>query len=577
MEYDIIIEWNEFYRIQRITKDRGQPYMSTYTIFKGASKAYVDNDPKMNALYPLNFNRPEDFKYRIEWLDNREAWIASEKVAEVLKNYNQSLGCGSLTQDNIEALREGALAVVTGQQAGVFTGALYTVYKAITAIKLAKELSKEYNRKVIPIFWIASEDHDFQEIHLLKHFADGKVNTYSIDKKASDVIQKYVPQNMKQGQMKASIGHLKVTPEVFQTVETLLNQAAQDEIENLETLLKTTLLENDTLSNWFGRLMMKLFNEYGLVFVDPMLTELRALEVPMFERTLDANEEIVKALETQKEKVEALGFKPSLDFDSTGLNLFYYINGERLPIKKTEGMWTVQHQQETLAFSEIELIAMMRNEPNRFSTNVVLRPIVQDMLFNTVAYIGGPGEIAYYSQLAQVYSQFNLEMPIIYPRENFTVITEELSEKMGSLNVEAEAFLICGVEAVRDKVLDLKDDIRIDDTFNQYIKSISEGYDQLVAEIEKISPEIRSLTEKNKGMIINQVAYLQEKAHRFHRRNHKDLLKSLSDVEMQLVPEGGLQERTLSVLQYYGKQGESFIDYLLNELPLDHKHRIIRL
>lgn len=551
--------------------------MSTYTIFKGASKAYVENDPKIDVLYPLNFNRPEDFKYRIEWLDNRKQWVSTEKVAEVLKAYNESLDCSPLTLENIEALKDGALAVVTGQQAGVFTGALYTVYKAITTIKLARKLSEEYQRKVVPVFWIASEDHDFQEIHLLKQYANGKVNTYPIDKKAAESIEKYIPKNAHGDQLKASIGHLKVTPEVFQTVETLLNQAAQDEIKNLESLLKSTLLENDTLSNWFGRLMMKLFNEYGLVFVDPMLTELRALEVDLFERALSANSKIIQGLENQKEKVAELGFKPSLEFDPSGLNLFFYLNGERLPLKKIDDKWCVQGQLEVVQFTSEELIAIMKNEPNRFSTNVVLRPIAQDVLFNTIAYVGGPGEIAYYSQLAEVYPNFDLEMPIIYPRENFTVVTEALSEQMSELNVEAEAFLICGVEAVRDKVLDLKDDIHIDKTFEAYIQTVSEGYDQLIAKIEKISPEIHEFTEKNKSMILNQVGYLQEKAHRFHRRNHKELLKRLSEVEMQLVPEGGLQERTLSVLQYYGKQGTSFIDYLLNELPLDHNHRIIRL
>lgn len=551
--------------------------MNTYTIFKGTSKAYVDNDPKVDVLYPLNFNRSEDFKYRIDWLDNRKQWVSSEKVAEVLKNYNEGLGCSPLTLQNIESLKEGALAVVTGQQAGVFTGALYTVYKAITTIKLAKKLSEEYQRKVVPIFWIASEDHDFQEIHLLKHYANGKVNTYPIDKKAADVIEKYIPENAQREQLKASVGHLKVTPEVFQTVETLLNQAAQNEIENLESLLKTTLLENDTLSNWFGRLMMKLFNEYGLVFVDPMLTDLRALEVDLFERALTANKNIIQSLESQKEKVTNLGFKPSIDFDETGLNLFLYLKGERLPLKKSDDQWCVQSQQEVVQFTEEELIALMKKEPNRFSTNVVLRPIAQDILFNTIAYVGGPGEIAYYSQLAEVYPNFDLEMPIIYPRENFTVVTDALSEQMSELNVEAEALLICGVEAVRDKVLDLKDDIRIDETFEAYIKMVGEGYDELIAKIETISPEIHEFTDKNKGMILNQVNYLQEKAHRFHRRNHKELLKRLGEVEMQLVPEGGLQERTLSVLQYYGKQGNSFIDYLLKEIPLDHNHRIIRL
>lgn len=552
--------------------------MSSYSIFKGLSKAYVDHMPEVQALYPLNFNQAEDFKQKIAQLDEEARWIASTDVAAVLRDYNKRLGCTERTLAHIDQLEQGALAVVTGQQAGVFTGALYTVYKAITTIKLARQLSETYSRPVVPVFWIASEDHDFQEIHLLKHYANGKLNTYSIKKEASDQIQKHLDSHSgTQDQLKASIGHLKVTEEVYQTVETLLNQASQDEIENLQQLLKTTLVENDTLSNWFGRLMMRLFNDYGLVFVDPMLDGLRCLEVPLFKRALSANDQIIEALKKQTALVEQLGYKPSIDFDPAGLNLFYYQNGERLPLKRDEQGWSVQQSGEQTRFSTETLLAAFEESPDRFSTNVVLRPVAQDMLFKTIAYVAGPGEVSYYGQLAEVYKAFDKQMPIIYPRENFTVVTEQLSEKMTDLDVDAEALLICGVEAVRDRVLDIKDDIRIDDLFESYQKQVSEGYDALIAQIEKISPEIHEFTEKNKGMILNQIGYLQEKAHRFHRRNHKDLLKTLTDIEIQLVPEGGIQERTLSVIQYYGKQGDSFIDYLVNELPLDIKHRIITL
>ena len=552
--------------------------MSSYSIFKGLSKAYVDNSPNIQEIFPLNFNREEDFKQKIAALDSEDRWIPSQAVAETLKLYNTALGCGDLTLEHISALEQGALAVVTGQQAGIFTGALYTVYKAITTIKLAKKLSATYNRPVVPVFWIASEDHDFEEIHQLKHYANGKLNTYAINKLTSDTIEKYVrPSGVSNSQLKASIGHLKVTDEVYQTVESLLNQAAQDEIENLQTLLKSTLVENDTLSNWFGRLMMKLFNDYGLVFVDPMLEGLRCLEVSLFKRALTANDAIHQAVAAQTAKVEEMGFKPSLEYDSNGLNLFYYLNGERLPIKKDETSWYVMQNGERTSFTTEELTAAFENEPCRFSTNVVLRPVAQDMLFKTIAYVAGPGEISYYGQLAQVYGSFEKTMPIIYPRENFTVVTEQLSEKMSDIDVAAEALLICGVEAVQDRVLDIKDDIRIDDLFESYVKQVSDGYDSLIGQIESISPEILEFTEKNKGMILNQINYLQEKAHRFHRRNHKDLLKTLKDIEMQLLPEGGIQERTLSVVQYYGKQGDSFIDYLVNELPLSVTHRIITL
>lgn len=552
--------------------------MRSYSIFKGLSKAYVEDEAAVKCLYPLNYSKPEDFASKIRFLDEEKRVIASEPVAQTLRKYNLELGCGELTLANIDALESGALAVVTGQQAGVFTGALYTVYKAITAIKLSRQLSEQYQRPVVPVFWIASEDHDFQEIHQLKHYANGKVNTYSVAKQTTEQIEKYVQENIPSvNQLKTSVGHLKVTPEVYQTVETLLNQAAQDEVENLQVLLKSTLIEGDSLSNWFGKLMMKLFHEYGLVFIDPMLDELRALEVPLFKRALEANEQIIAALQQQTSKVEALGYKPSLDYDPSGLNLFYYLGGERLPLKRTDLGWAVVQNGQTIEFKADELLVIFEAEPNRFSTNVVLRPVAQDFLFKTIAYVAGPGEISYYAQLSEVYKAFDKEMPIIYPRENFTVITADVSKKMADAEISADAMLLQGVETIRNQVLDLKDDIRIDELFDAYQKQVSEGYDTLIAQIEKISPEIHEFTDKNKGMILNQIGYLQEKAHRFHRRNHKDLMKQLGDIEMQLMPEGGLQERTLSVIQYYGAKGDSFIDYLINDLPLETKHRIITI
>lgn len=552
--------------------------MRSYSIFKGLSKAYVENDPSVKCLFPLNFSNTSDFKSKIDSLDREARWIPSESVAHALIQYNKELGCSDLTLEHLKALETGALAIVTGQQAGVFTGALYTVYKAITTIKLAKQLSIQYERPVVPVFWIASEDHDFQEIHQLKYYANGKVNTYAVPKQTTEKIDKYVQENMsKIDNLKASVGHLKVTPEVYQTVETLLNQAAQDEIENLQVLLKSTLLEGDSLSNWFGRLMMKLFQDYGLVFIDPMLESLRMLEVPLFKRALEANEQIINALNQQSEQVTALGYKPSLEYDPTGLNLFYYLGGERLLLKRSENGWSVSQNGQLVEFTEAELLQAFESEPDRFSTNVVLRPVCQDMLFKTIAYVAGPGEISYYGQLSEVYKAFGKEMPIIYPRENFTVITTEVSEKMADVEISPEAILLEGVETVRNHVLDLKDDIRIDEIFEAFQQQVSEGYDTLIGQIETISPEIHEFTGKNKQMILNQIAYLQEKAHRFHRRNHKDLMKQLGEIEMQVLPEGGLQERTLSVIQYYGKKGDSFIDYLVNELPLDTKHRIITL
>lgn len=551
--------------------------MSKYSIFKGLSAAYVNQTQATDAFYDYRFDSQEALLKRITDVKASTCQASSVVVADALYDFNKQLGMGEKTQMHIDALRQGALSVVTGQQAGIFTGALYTVYKAITTIKLARKMTALTGETVVPVFWIASEDHDFQEIQSLKYYASGKVQTLSIEKRPAKNIEKHLNTPLNYGQLRASVGHLKAGTQVKEAIETFLSATSEEELGHLESLLQTTFIEEDSLSGWFGKLMAKLFKDYGLVFVDPMLDTLRVEESALFIRALDQYEAIQMSLKNQTQLVEAAGFKPSLEFDEAQLNLFYYIGGERLPIKYEENLWVVRQGDSYHRFTTEELKSEMKTAPDRFSTNVVLRPIAQDYLFRTIAYVAGPGEISYYAQLRQVYQQFDKTMPVIFPRENFTVVTEQMAEKMEELGVDAEEILMLGATAIKDKVLDLKDDIRIDALFENYNKQVSEGYDQLVEQLEKISPDIHEFTEKNKGMILSQIAYLQEKAHRFHRRNHKELLKQYSDIEAQLMPEGGLQERTLSVLQYYGKKGDSFIQYLTDELPLEVQHRIIRI
>lgn len=551
--------------------------MSKYSIFKGLAAAYVNKTQDTDAFYTYRFDSNEDLLKRAADVKASTCQASSSAVAEALYDFNQQLGMGEKTEKHIEALRQGALSVVTGQQAGIFTGALYTVYKAITTIKLARKMTTLTGETVVPIFWIASEDHDFQEIQALKYYAAGKVQTLSIDKLPAKSIEKYLPSHLDYSQLRASVGHLKTGVQVKDAIETFLSASAEEELTHLESLLQTTFIEEDTLSGWFGKLMSKLFNDYGLVFVDPMLDALRQEESNLFVRALEQFETIQRGLIKQTQLVEGAGFKPSLEFDEAQLNLFYYIGGERLPIKLEEDQWVVRQGEVYHRFTTEAMVNEMKAAPDRFSTNVVLRPIAQDYLFRTIAYVAGPGEINYYAQLRLVYPAFDKTMPVIFPRENFTVVTEQMAEKMDELGVDAQEILMLGATAIKDKVLDLKDDIRIDALFEHYNQQVSEGYDHLIAQLEKISPDIHEFTEKNKGMILSQIAYLQEKAHRFHRRNHKELLKQFSDIEAQLIPEGGLQERTLSVLQYYGKKGDSFIQYLTDELPLDIQHRIIRI
>ena len=543
---------------------------SQYRIFKGLSAAYVDHDPRVATLYSMNFRDPQSLQRRLEALDAQP--VERKALCDALETYNSKLGGSEKTLMHIAKLRQqDAVVVVTGQQAGIFTGALYTVYKAISTLKLAAGLEKTLGRPVVPVFWIASEDHDFQEIRATHYLTGGKLRKVVIDKSDRQSMKRV---NLK----KMSVGHLETNTSVRDSIEQILSDFSGDEpIEHFETLLSTTFIEKDSLSNWFGRIMSRLFHDYGLVMLDPMLPELRAMEAEFFKTAIQKQPQIIHALEKQSREVERLGFQNAVTFDSQGLQLFIYEREERLALRKDSEGFYCESTDQTYRYSEEALLERATRRPQDFSTNVVLRPVVQDVLLPTLAYVAGPGELNYYGQLERVYGVFGKQPPIYYPRENFTLVPKEVNQMLGHYDLTAENVLMCGISTLRDHLLDLRDDVRIDALFNDYTAKFESEYRAMLEKVLEISPDLKTLSEKNISIIKGQMDYLKEKAHRFHRRNHRQVTQDLSAVEAHLMPGGHLQERTLSILQYYADQGNTLIDFLLGEVPYDPEHRIILL
>lgn len=543
---------------------------SQYNIFKGLSAAYVNHDPAVATLYSMNFRDPQSLQRRLKALEAQP--VERKALCDALETYNRSLGGSDKTLKHIDKLRqEEAVVVVTGQQAGIFTGALYTVYKAISTLKLSASLEKALGRPVVPVFWIASEDHDFQEIRAAQYLTGGKLKKVVIDKTDRQTLKRV---NLK----KMSVGHLETNSSVRQSIEQILSDFSGDEpIEHFEALLSTTFIEKDSLSNWFGRIMSRLFHDYGLVMLDPMLPELRALESVFFQTAINRQSEVVSALEHQSQEVERLGFQKAIEFDAQGLQLFIYEHEERLALRRDSEGFYCESAAQKHRYTEEELIGRAASQPQDFSTNVVLRPVVQDVLLPTLAYVAGPGELNYYGQLDKVYPVFGKQPPILYPRENFTLVPEDVTKMLDQYDLSAENVLMCGISTIRDYLLDLRDDVRIDTLFDAYTEKFEAEYRTMLEKVLEISPDLKTLSEKNINIIKSQMNYLKEKAHRFHRRNHRQIAQDLSAVEDHLMPGGNLQERTLSILQYYADQGSTLIDFLLGEVDYDPEHRIILL
>ena len=275
--------------------------------------------------------------------------------------------------------------------------------------------------------------------------------------------------------------------------------------------------------------------------------------------------------------LKALGYTPLINPRPGATGLYYLERGERIPLIHEEGMFTVREGDEREIFSLCELQESMKSRPQDFSTNVILRPIIQDVYLPTLAYVAGPGEVAYYAQLKEAYRCFDMNMPIILPRENYTVCPENISQSLRELDLDVETILANDqLETERD-LLRQHDQIDVDTLFEGFQNSFNREYDNLIEKLATIDEDINDISRKNKLLIANQFEYLKQKSHRFHRKNHKDELKVIKKVYDILRPYAGPQERSLSPLNVLSLTGPDFINYIVNELEYDRQHRIITL
>lgn len=547
--------------------------MSAINIFKGICNDYVHMNESYKTYFPLHYCKKEDLVNRKDKID--QCVFNGESIASVLETYNRTLGATECTFENISRLKEGAYAVVTGQQAGIFTGPLYTLYKAITTIKLAKQWEKELGTPIVPIFWIASEDHDFHEIRAINYINSDHIKTAKIHQTYKN---DQLLTHQKSVFLKKSVGELIVNDSYLEALAGLIDsdKSMTAEFEVLETILKESIQKEETLGLSFGKIMTYLFGHYGLVFIDPMIPELRALESNFFESVINKREAIFEALSLQTSILKSNGFEPALQLESTSSQLFLYAQGERLLLKRKDDEWYVEGAC-TETFTTEDIIKLAKECPERFSTNVVLRPIVQDVLFKTLAYVAGPGEMSYYAQLKGVYEVFGMEMPIIHPRENFTILPKSLNHSFELFELQAEMILIDGIESWKKKLLKEQDTLNIEELFCHLEQSIESEYRKTIQSIASLSPHLMDIQEKNLGLILRQVAYMKDKANRFHRKNHPEVMSLINEIERILIPNGGLQERFYSVFALQDVMPNQLIQALMSIETIQTEHQIIVL
>ncbi len=494
-----------------------------FVISENVTIDYLDSANSLEQVFSKHFRAPSI----------REFDVDRQKLVNKLLSYNQKRDAPQQVIQNIDSLSQReTYAVMTGQQPGVFSGPLYTVYKAISAIVLCEKMS---NRKhsFVPIFWNASEDHDLSEIDHVGIFRQNE---------PLEIRYNYRSRRVAFSHMTLDKSELKKMLEIIEDVspDSEFKAPLLREIDEI-------IQRSSTISDFFSRFMLYLFGELGLILVEPQ--PLRDLLTPVFEKLIRDPTECTRILNEEGFRLERLGYSPKIHKKSDLCN-FFVLNkeGKRLPVK-----YNGKFQITDKTYSETELIRLLYADPSKFSANAVTRPIIQDFLFPTFAYVAGPNEIAYQAQLRGIYDFFGLEMPVIFPRFGATIVEKKVSKIISKYEI--------GIPELREPEKVMKKLVKenIDDIFDSFRNEVSRGVGEVTRQAESIDETLIRSCFLARGRIFKTIDALEDKIAAKLKNQDSVMRQQVAKAHNNLFPYGDLQERKINVLEYLMKFGKGFL------------------
>ncbi|MCL6450929.1 MAG: bacillithiol biosynthesis cysteine-adding enzyme BshC [Acetobacteraceae bacterium] len=529
--------------------------------YKGLYEAYLHNRRDLLECFTYNPWGAGAFAARARDLDrlDRRHW---REAGKALEEYNRGLSAPGPALEAAALLARGeALAVVTGQQAGFVGGPLLTLYKALTAIKLARRLQSELGRPVVAVFWVASEDHDYAEISWLRFIdAFGRFRRLDLGSPAS---------------LRVPAGFLPVPPaaeSLMRELEAALGPLSHG--RELLDLVRDCLSSAESLAHSFALLYSRLLGGEGLVMADPLFPGLRALALPVWRRTLELGTLPLRLLEQAGERLAAMGFKPGLDLEPGHALLFWHDGGERVALFWREGR--LSDRGGSRSWTPEELLDLAQASPGCISSNVVTRALLQDWLIPTLAEVVGPGGLAYMAQLKEVYAAFGRTQPVLFPRLSLTLLTRREAAVMAQHGVGV-AQVAAGLPAAVSDLVGADEGVGLRKRFALERRFVTERYRQLKEELQGIDPALGPLADANLARVLHQIEYLEEKALQSHRRRYRSQAEELRRLAETAWPLGRPQEQMLSALPWLARGGTGLISAILELAPLTGENQIAYL
>ena len=486
-----------------------------------------------------------------------------EEVASILERQNRGWSASAKTLSNIDRLRKGAFAVVTGQQVGLFGGPMFAIYKALTAVKLADEATSA-GIDAVPVFWLATYDHDLAEVnHVSLPSSDGTMQVLS------------TPSH---GVAGAQVGTVHFGEEITGVVERAVALLGETEAAQF---IRDCYRVGETLGTAFARLYARIFAEWGVIVLDPSDPELSRIAQPIYRAAVERCSELATALLDRGKALEHAGYHQQVKVTESSVLLFTTRDGVRTPISRREvgatEEFVIDGEAAAEKLTQSELIAEINEHPKHFSPNVLLRPIVEDHLLPTLAYTGGAAEAAYFGQAGVVYEALLGRVTPIVPRFSATMIEskmQRLLEKHGLAITD----VFEGPEGLQKEIAARQLPRDLQAAFEHAKKSFDDNFSLVKEKLEKLDKTLVDAAETSRSKMQHQLEKLYSQAARAEAQKGEVVSRHTELLSDSLYPDKGLQERGVGGIYFLARYGSNLLHELYQTIHSDcHDHQIIEL
>jgi bacillithiol biosynthesis cysteine-adding enzyme BshC len=515
---------------------------------------YLSYNPAIRGLYP----RSPIFS---EWIKDESKMIRydfsrRERVAEILERQNRKWGASAKTQANIERFKQGAVVAVTGQQVGLLGGPLFSIFKALTAVKLAEQATAS-GVDCVPIFWLATEDHDLAEInHLSLLFKTG------LEKVSAET----------SGVLDAPVGAIKFGPEITAVVDRAASLLGDSDVV---VWLREAYRPGESFGSAFALLFSRLFAEFGVILLDPADKDFHDLAKPLLRSAVERASELDDALLERGKELSAAGYHQQVKVTSATTLLFEIKDGARTVVRRSNGIANGEFVVGNEKVSDRELMNSIDAHPEKFNANALFRPVVQDYLLPTLVYTGGAAEIAYFAQAAVIYEKLLGRVTPILPRFSATLL-EAKAERVLTRYGLTLAEIFRAPEEVREMIAGRSLPRDLQEKFSEAYLGVEKYMTAVRESIGKLDSTLIASADRARVRMWYQINQLHRRASRAELLRDEVIARHADTLSQALFPNRSLQEREVGGISFVARYGTQLLSDLYPHINPDcHDHRLI--